>query len=416
MAEIVTIESLGHRGDGIARGPDGPLYVPFTLPGERVRIERNGERARAIEVLEPSPERVEPACRHFGTCGGCSLQMLSLEAAQVRKRDFVVAALKQQGLSSPVDATIGVGLGTRRRAVLTATNVGGRVMLGYHERLSHRLVDVEECPVLSPEITSRLPALRDLLLQFLRSKKPARVTVLVTMGGLDVAVSDAATPDASRITRLVELATNATVARLSINGEPILSLAEPVIEISDVRVVPPPGGFVQASAEAEAAMVGLVAEHLRGAKRVADLFSGVGAFALALARNASVDAYDSNEAALELLHLSVRRTKNLKPVTANRRDLFAFPLSSQELERYDGIVFDPPHAGAQSQAIALGASKVKRVAAVSCNPATFARDARILVDGGYQLERVVPIDQFVYSAETEVVGLFCRRGEGGDER
>jgi 23S rRNA (uracil1939-C5)-methyltransferase len=334
--------------------------------------------------------------------------MLSLEAAQAQKRDFVVAALAQHGLTPPVDETIGVGVGARRRATLTAINVGGRVMLGYHERLSHRLVDVEECPVLSPEITTRLPALRELLVPLLRSKKPARVTVLATPSGLDVALDDAAIPDAARITRLVDTAKASGIARLSIDREPILSLAEPAIEISGVRVVPPPGGFVQASAEAEAAMVGLVIEHLRRAKRVADLFSGIGAFAFALARHASVDAFDSNEAAFDALNLAARRAKNLKPIAAGRRDLFAFPLSPQELKKYDGIVFDPPHAGAKAQAAAVAASKVKVVAAVSCNPATFARDARTLVDGGYELQRVLPIDQFVYSAETEVVGLFRR--------
>jgi 23S rRNA (uracil1939-C5)-methyltransferase len=408
MADIVTIESLGHRGDGIVRRPDGPLYVPFTLPGERVLVERDGERTRAIEILEPTAERIEPICRHFGACGGCALQMLSLEAARKQKREFVVAALAQQGLALEVSETIGVGLGTRRRAALTAMNMGGHLLLGYHERLSHKLIDVEECPVLSPEIAVRLPALRNLLLRLLRSRKPARVTVLATPSGLDVSISDTKTPDASRMTKLVELAKPSGLARLSIDGEPILSLAEPAIEMSGVRVVPPPGAFVQAAEDAEAAMVDLVIEHLRGARRVADLFSGVGAFALALARNATVDAFDSNEAAVEALSLAARRAKNLKPITTSRRDLFAFPLSPQELEKYDGIVFDPPHAGAKAQATSLAASKVRLVAAVSCNPATFARDARILIDGGYRLEDVVPVDQFVYSAETEVVGLFRR--------
>jgi 23S rRNA (uracil1939-C5)-methyltransferase len=408
VAEVLTIDALGHRGDGIARGPDGPLHVPFTLPGERVRVELEGDRARAIEILEPSLERVEPVCRHFGTCGGCSLQMLSLEAARARKRGFVVAALAQQGFSLHVDDTTGFVLGGRRRAVMTATNTGGRLLLGYRARLSHNLTDVEECPVLSPEITARLPALRVLLRQLVLSKKPARVTVLATAGGLDVAITATAPPDPSRITKLVGLAQAAGVARLSIDGDPILSLAEPALVFSGARVIPPPGAFVQASGEAEAAMVGLATAHFAGSKSVADLFSGIGSFAFALAHNAAADAFDSNEAALGALSLALRRTKALKPVTATRRDLFAFPLSPQELQKYDGIVFDPPHAGARSQAAALAASKVKRVAAVSCNPATFARDARTLVDGGYTLERVVPIDQFVYSAETEVVGLFHR--------
>lgn len=405
---VVTIEALGHRGDGIAHDVERTLYVPFALPGERVRVERNGERARLVEVLEPSPDRVAPVCRHFGTCGGCSLQMLPLEATRKLKRDFVIAALAQQGLKAEVAETTGVGLGSRRRAVLTALKVGRRVLLGYYERLSHRLIDVEECPVLTPAIADRLAGLRELLLPLLPPRKPVRVTVLATSHGLDVAVERGATPDPSRFAELAERAKTSGIARLSIGGEPMLTLAEPAMEISGARFVPPPGAFVQASAEAEAIMVDLVVEHLRSAKRVADLFSGLGGFALALARHARVQAVDLNGAALNALALAVRGKKNIKPVNIERRDLFAFPLSPQELAAYDGVVFDPPHAGAKAQATALAMSSVQLVAAVSCNPATFARDSRILVDGGYRLERVVPIDQFVYSAETEVVGLFRR--------
>jgi len=408
MAETVAIDALGHRGDGIARGADGPLYVPFTLPGERVVIEREGERGRLIEVLEPSPERVSPICRHFESCGGCSLQMLPLVAIRKLKRDFVVTALAQHGLTPEVVETIGVSRSSRRRAVLTALRTGPDVLLGYHERLSHRLVDIEECPVLAPSITKRLAAFREFLSPLLPSRKSVRVFVLLTSTGLDVALEGARSPDPSRSAKLAEAAKAAGVARLSIDAEPILTLGEPAIEVSGVRIVPPPGAFVQASAEAEAAMVGLVTEHLHGAKRVADLFSGIGAFSLALATKASVHALDSNEAALEALSLGVRHAKNLKPVTTERRDLFTSALSPQELDGYDGIVFDPPHAGARAQATWLAASAVPLVAAVSCNPATFARDARILVDGGYSLERVIPIDQFVYSAETEVVGVFRR--------
>lgn len=232
--------------------------------------------------------------------------------------------------------------------------------------------------------------------------------VLSTAAGLDVALEGIRSPEPSRSAKLADAAKATGVARLSINGEPILSLGEPAIDVSGVRIVPPAGSFVQASAEAETAMVGLVTGHLHGARRVADLFSGIGAFSLALATNASVHALDSNEAALEALSLGVRHAKKLKPITTERRDLFTLPLSPQELEIYDGILFDPPHTGAKTQATALAASSVPLVAAVSCNPATFARDARILVDGGYSLGRVIPIDQFVYSAETEVVGLFRR--------
>jgi 23S rRNA (uracil1939-C5)-methyltransferase len=408
MAETVTIEMLGHRGDGIVRGAAGPLYVPFTLPGERVLVERTGERGRIVEMLAASPERVAPLCRHFGVCGGCALQMLPLEATRKLKRDFVIAALAQQGLTPEVAETIGVPPASRRRAVLTALRAGQRVVLGYHERLSHKLVDIEECPVLVPAISGRLASLRKLLAPLLPQRKPVRVTVLTTTGGLDVSLEGVASPDPSSAVRLAEAARVAGIARLSIGSEPLLSLAEPALVVSGVPLVPPAGAFVQASAEAESIMAGLVVEHLRGAKRVADLFAGIGTFSLALAQHAAVHAVEENGAALDALSAALRRAKNLKPIRVERRDLYAHPLSPQEIDKYDGIVLDPPRNGAKAQAAALAASKAPFVAAVSCNPATFARDARILIDGGYLLERVVPIDQFVYSAETEVVGLFRR--------
>ena len=408
MAEIVTIDALGHRGDGIARSADGPIYVPFTLPGERVSVERSGERGKIVELLEASPQRVAPICRHFGTCGGCALQMLSLDATRRLKRDFVVAALAQQKLTPDVSQTTGVNPASRRRALMTALRVGQRVVLGYHERLSHRLVDIEECPVLVPAIASRLADLRALLLPLLPQRKSVRVIVLATAGGLDVALEGASAPEASRTIRLAETAEAAGVARLSIDGDPVLSLAEPALDVSGVPLVPPPGSFVQASAEAEAIMTKLVIEHVGSARRIADLFAGIGTFSIALARHAAVHAVEENEAALGALSSAVRRAPGLKPITIERRDLDQHPLAPQELERYGGIVFDPPRNGAKAQAAALAVSKAPLVAAVSCNPATFARDAHVLVEGGYKLERVVPVDQFVYSAETEVVGLFRR--------
>jgi 23S rRNA (uracil1939-C5)-methyltransferase len=231
--------------------------------------------------------------------------------------------------------------------------------------------------------------------------------------GLDLALEGAKAPDAAMISRAVAAGAAAGLARLSIGGEPVLTPAEPVLRVAGVAVVPPPGAFLQASAEAEAIMAGLVVEHLAnsvqgGAKRAADLFAGLGTFSFALARTMRVNAYEASAPMVAAL-LRGARTPGLKQIAAERRDLFAFPLSPKELSGFDAVVVDPPWSGAKAQAEALAASKVARIAFVSCNPASFARDARILVEGGYVLERVVPVDQFVYSAETEVVGMFARR-------
>jgi 23S rRNA (uracil1939-C5)-methyltransferase len=406
--ETVVIESLGHRGDGIVTRPDGPLYVPFTLPGERVKIEREGKRGRVIGIDQPVAGRVQPICRHFSRCGGCALQMMTLDATRELKRAFVATALAQRGVSHPVDATIGVPVASRRRAVLTALKAGRHALLGYHERLSHRLVDVEECPILLPALQARLPAIRALAEPLIRHRKPVRMTVLYTSAGLDVNIGDIPAPDPTMLADLASLCSAAAVARLSLSGDPLLTLAEPVLDISDVTVVPPPGGFVQASAEAERAIVGLITSHLSGARSAADLFAGIGTFALALAAGVAVHAVEASHPALITLQQASHRARRLKAITTEQRDLFSHPLSPAELGRFDAVVLDPPFAGARSQAEVLAKSAVKRVAMVSCNPATFARDARILSDGGYGIDQVVPVDQFVYSAEVEVVGLFSR--------
>jgi 23S rRNA (uracil1939-C5)-methyltransferase len=293
--------------------------------------------------------------------------------------------------------------------VLTALRASGRLLLGYHERLSHDVVDIAECPVLAPVLQQRLADIRTLAELLVTTRKPARLTVLLTRAGLDLDVDGVSTPGAADILRLAKEAAARGIARISIDSEPVLTLAEPVLEISGVALTPPPRAFVQASAEAEAAMTALVVAHLSGAKRVADLFSGIGTFALALARQSSIRAVEADAAALAALAQATRRAKKLKPIETETRDLFAHPLSPKELQGFDGVVFDPPFAGAKAQAEALAQARVPLIAAVSCNPATFARDAKLLVNGGYHLERVVPIDQFVYSAETEVVGLFRRR-------
>jgi 23S rRNA (uracil1939-C5)-methyltransferase len=412
VREVVVIQAIGHRGDGIATTHHGPLYVPFTLPGERVAVERQAphkaDRASIVEIIVPSPERVAPVCRHFGHCGGCALQMLPLDATRSLKRDFVVAALRQRSLTPDVAPTIGVPPASRRRTALTALRASDKLMLGYHERLSHHVVDIKECPVLTPPLQARLGDIRAIAEPLVGASQPARLTVLLTAAGLDLDFKGTPSPGVLAIAKLAEIAGAHGVARLCVDGDPIVTLAEPAIDIAGITLAPPPGAFVQASVEAETAMAGLVAEHLSGAKRVADLFAGIGTFALALARQAAVRAVEANEAALAALARAVRRASGLKLVETERRDLFVDPLSPKELEKFDGVVFDPPFAGAKAQAQTLAASKVPRIAAISCNPATFARDARILVDGGYVLERAVPVDQFVYSAETEVVGLFRR--------
>ena len=414
MTERVHIRQIGHRGDGIGEGEAGPVFVPFTLEGETVTIERepnqNGQRGRLVSVESESPDRVPPICRHFGTCGGCALQMLSLDGNRALKRRFVVDALIQQAIDVPVDETIGLSPGERRRATLTARKAGADVLLGYHERQSKAIIDIAECPVLVPEIAGRKDALRAIVKKLRPTKQPARLTVLASETGLDVDIAEVRPlePGPKLHTDLVALCRKSGIARLTIAGELAVKLADPQLTIADVTVRPQPAAFAQAAIAAERAMSDLVCGHLSGCKSVADLFSGFGTFSLALARFAKVHAVEVDADALAALQDAVRHASGLKAVSTERRDILRFALSARELDRFDGAVFDPPRAGAKAQAAEMTGSKLRKVAAISCNPATFSRDSRILIDGGFRLERVVPVDQFVFSAETEIIGLFAR--------
>ena len=413
MSETVTISRIGHRGDGIAETASGPVYVPFTLPGESVRIVRSGKRARLAEIVTPNPERAEPPCPHFGACGGCALQMMDLGATRELKRRFVADALAMHHIDCPVEPTFGTPPGARRRAVFSVLTGNRRTVLGFHERASQRIIDLTVCPVLRPEITSRLPLLRDIAAATLPPRKRGRISVLASETGLDIAVDSGGDGSAPALSgAMMARLGDAGVARLTVDGDIAALFAEPVLTLAGVPVVPPPGAFAQACVEAEAFMTGLAVTHLASSGAIADLFAGFGTFSLALARHAPVFAVDNAADALAALATAARQGSGLKPVKTDVRDLMQFPFSEQELKSFDAVVLDPPFAGARAQAATLAASgaasRVARIVSISCNPATFARDARILIDGGFALERVTPVDQFVFAADTEVVGLFSR--------
>ena len=408
MSEIVTITRIGHRGDGVAQTASGPVYVPFTLPGERVRIMRSGKRARLVEIITPSAERSEPPCRHFGTCGGCALQMMGLDESRQLKRRFVRDALAQQRIDCPVEPTFGAPLGSRRRAIFSVLRANKQIVLGFHERASGRIIDLAVCPVLRPQIADCLPLLRDIATALLPPRSKGRIRVLASESGLDIAIESGGARGPALPGAMMTRLADAGVARLSLDGDIAAQFAEPVLTFSGAPVVPPPGAFVQASAEAEAFMTGLASAHLADSGAIVDLFAGLGTFSLSLARQAPVFALDNTADALAALATAARQGNGRRPVRTEIRDLMQFPLSEQELKSFDAAVLDPPFAGARAQTAMLAASGVARIVAISCNPATFARDARILIDGGFTLERVTPVDQFVFAAETEVVGLFSR--------
>ncbi len=403
--QVLDITALGAQGDGIAVVGGARLYVPFALPGERVRRPQ-GEEGLPDIVSAPSPDRVAPACRHFGVCGGCAAQHMSDALYAAWKRDHVVAAFAQRGLEPDIAALVRVAPGTRRRAVLTAKARGGRAMLGFHRQRSHDLVDVQECPVVLPAIADKLPALRALCAGLPQGE--ARVTVLATRAGLDVAVEGVRAPAGAAMARLVGQALESGLARLTLAGAPLMEHGAPTLPVGGVETAVPPGVFVQAVEEAERALVQRVVDATEGARRVADLFCGVGTFALPLAARARVLAVDSHAPAVAGLTAAAQRRQGLKPIETKVRDLFREPLSSLELKGFDAVVFDPPRAGAMAQARQLAQSSVRTLVAVSCDAGTLARDVRLLVDGGYAIESVTPIDQFLYAPHVEIVAVLRR--------
>jgi 23S rRNA (uracil1939-C5)-methyltransferase len=407
--QALDIARLGAQGDGVADTPSGPVFVPYALAGERVQADVRGERARLIAVTTPSPDRIAPVCRHFTHCGGCAVQHLRSPAYLAWKREMVIAAFAARGIDASVAPVASVGLGARRRATFSARRTGRGVVLGFHEAKGVEIVNLQECPVTASAIVRLLPGLRRLVEPLMSRRAAGRVVVTLAANGVDVAVEDVPgdpPPDVREF--LACEATALNLARLTLAGDTLYQATVPAVRFGTANVVLPARSFLQAAPVAEAEMVRLVTQAVTGAKRVVDLFSGMGTFTFPLAQSASVLAVDGDKQAIAALQNAAKRTPGLKPIDGKVRDLFREPLSARELQGFDAAVFDPPRAGAAAQAQSLVDSPINTVVAVSCNPATLARDARILIDGGFKLERVTPIDQFLFSPHVEAVAVFRR--------
>jgi 23S rRNA (uracil1939-C5)-methyltransferase len=412
MTEQLTIARLGHRGDGVADTRVGPVYVPYTLPGEVVTVEAvagHPDRRILDHVDTPSPERVTPVCKHFGVCGGCALQHWSLAEYRLWKRSLVVEMLEHHGLVVPVAPLIDAHGKGRRRAVLHARRGTHDVLeVGFAAPRAHHIVAIDACPVLAPELGGAIKAAWAIAEVLKLTDKPLDLHFTAADNGLDVDVRGSGPLTSALIATLSTLAQRHGLARLTRHGELVLMRAPPTIGIGVARVTLPPGSFLQATIAGEEALAALVTAHCKHARHIADLFCGVGPFALRLATRARVSACDSDAGAVAALQKASTSGSGLKPVNAEFRDLFRRPLMPQELRDYDTVVFDPPRQGAQAQVRQLAASKVPVVIAVSCNAATFARDARMLIDGGYKIEGVTPVDQFRHTPHVELVARFSR--------
>ena len=398
------IERLGHHGDGIA---EGPVFAPLSLPGEEVSGILEGDRLKDLRVLKPSDDRVRAPCVHFKSCGGCGLQHASDPFVADWKVDVVRQALAAVGLESAFRDIQTSPVKSRRRAVISARRTKKGAMAGFHMRSSSVICEVSSCDVLHPDLMPAVEVAKELAVLGASRKGELSVTVTLSEGGLDVSVSGGKPLNGAFEAQLGQEAQRLKVARLTWDGEVIATLVPPYQSFGSVRVVPPPGAFLQATREGEAALLDAAFEIVGDAKSVVDLFAGCGTFSLPLAKTSEVRAIEGEASMMKALDRAWREAQGLKKVTVETRDLFRNPVMAEDL-RYEAAVIDPPRAGAAAQTEELSRSKLDRIAFVSCNPVTFARDARVLVDRGFSLDWVQVVDQFRWSSHVELVGAFTR--------
>jgi 23S rRNA (uracil1939-C5)-methyltransferase len=406
MSQQLEITRLGHLGDGIANTPEGDVYVPFALPGEIVAGEVLAGRMANARIITPVAARIKPVCRHFRTCGGCAMQHASDDLLADWKTDMVQGVLALNGLAAKLDPIETSPRHSRRRAVFAGRRTKRGAVVGFHGRASGTLVEVKECPLVLPEIMAAVDGLRELCRLAASRRGEIRLAVTASDAGPDVDVTSPKQVEKNLSMAIGQLAGKFGFSRISWNNEVVVQRAMPAQAFGATQVVPPPGAFLQATRQGEAALVRAVKRAVGDARRLVDLFSGCGTFCLPLATDMAVHAVEEDAAMLAALAAGWRGATGLKPVTTEQRDLFRRPLLPFELDRYDAVVIDPPRAGARAQSEVLAQSSVPRIAFVACNPATFARDAGILVRGGYTLDRVQVVDQFRWSAHVELVALF----------
>lgn len=411
LAETLIIDHVGYRGDGVAFAGGQTVFVPYTLGGETVEAAASGhaERRNLLRVEVASADRIAPFCPHFGACGGCAIQHWQPAVYRAWKRQIVVDTLEHARIDCAVDDLVDAhGVGRRRITVHARRNADGTLHTGFAAAGSHAIVDIGDCPILDPGLSGALEAARALADVLKPVSKPLDIQVTAASNGLDIDVRGTGPLPTAMIATLSRLAEQHQLARLTRHGELVLMRTPPVVVMGPAKVTLPPGSFLQATVAGEEALAALVVKHAKGAKHIADLFCGVGPFALRLAAKSRITAFDNDAGAIASLQKAVKETLGLKPIKAEARDLFRRPMVPQELRDIDTIVFDPPRQGAEAQVQHLAKSKIALVIAVSCNVATFARDARVLIDGGYKIDSVTPVDQFRHTPHVELVAKFRR--------
>jgi 23S rRNA (uracil1939-C5)-methyltransferase len=395
---MIAVERLDLRGEGVA----GDLRIARVLPGEVIEGEAVEGRIAQPRILAPSPDRVAAPCPHYRACGGCALMHASDRFVADWKVGVVARALAARGLEAPMRALHTSPPASRRRATLAGRRLKSGALVGFHARASDTLTAIPDCRLLDPRLTRALPSLQAITLAGASRKAELSLTLTLLEPGLDLAVAGGKPLDPGLRAELAGIAAAAGIARIAWNGEPVFQIEAPWLRMGRARVSPPPGAFLQATPQGEDALVAAVRSAVGPARRVADLFAGCGTFALPLAETAEVHAVEGEAPMLAALDRGWRMAEGLRRLTTEVRDLFRRPLEPDELSRVEAVVIDPPRAGAEAQFERLSRARVPVVAAVSCNPVTFARDAATLVQAGYRLDWVQVVDQFRWSPHVEL--------------
>ena len=412
MTERLTIDHVGHFGDGVAVANGENVFVPYTLGDETVDVlpsPGHPDRRALAHVVTASPQRIDPFCPHFGTCGGCAIQHWQPEAYRTWKRRLVIDTLHHAGIDCEVGELIDAhGTGRRRMTLHARQSPQGILRVGFAAAGRHEIIAIDRCPILDPAMHGAIEAANEIAELLKPVSKPLDIQITAADNGLDVDVRGSGPLGTALLSSLSKLAEKHDLARLTRHGELVIMRKAPVVRVGKAQVTLPAGSFMQPTALGESTLAELAFARAKGAKHIADLFCGFGPFAFRLAEKFKVSAFDSDAGAVMALQNAVKLTQGLKPIKAEARDLFRRPLMPQELRDYDCVVFDPPRQGAQAQSQQLAASKIALAVSVSCNLATFARDARILIDGGFKIDSVTPVDQFRHTPHVELVARFKR--------
>ena len=409
----VFIDKVGSLGDGMGKLNGQTVFVPGTLSGELVTASGDPPRMMLEKISEKSNDRIAPLCKHFGTCGGCALQHMSDAAVLEWKQSEVALAFSRAHIETDMEPCISSSSHSRRRVTFSALRTGGLILLGFHRREDGEVMDIEHCPILMEKIESMFDQFRNVATTLIRGNEEIQIAVNACDNGLDLNLLLEQDPSEDMMAAFVRAFAKTPFLRAAINGDVVVEKEKPFVSFGNATVIPPPGGFLQAVVDAETAMAAIVCDHLKNRKRVVDLFSGCGTFSLRLAENSRVHAVETQSDALSAL-MAASGTKGLRSITTETRDLEELPLMASELKSFDGLCIDPPRAGAEPQIKEIAKASIRAIAYVSCNPTTLARDAAVLIKGGYILEKVTPIDQFVFSPHVEVVACFSKKPTKGE--